>query len=364
MICELTIQDFGSYIDKVYRIAEKQEYRMWYRGQPDYSWGLVPSIQREKDKSHKEQYTTTNFMIQTMRLSHNAPQQYDRAGWLTMMQHYGLPTRLLDWSESPLVALYFALVGSGQKDAAVWVLNPTKLNQKIGYGKCVPPISYESVKMDLEQYDDTPILTDDEMKKQGYSLPPNDMYKKIKWKRIVTIAAIIVILICGVMSVQAVRVYIFKIIDRITDNSMQFMGINEVEQSYDSNDNEAYKTAEEALGVHVLKPMYLPEGFIFDSVKVYPGDYIILIYRNQEKLIRLTQSLLKDNIITSEVVDTDNGHTYTLDINGYDIIVGQHNQEETGITWSKAIWNDDKCKYSIDTNIDDSELEKLILSLE
>lgn len=150
MICELTIQDFGSYIDKVYRIAEKQEYRMWYRGQPDYSWGLVPSIQREKDKSHKEQYTTTNFMIQTMRLSHNAPQQYDRAGWLTMMQHYGLPTRLLDWSESPLVALYFALVGSGQKDAAVWVLNPTKLNQKIGYGKCVPPISYESVKMDLE----------------------------------------------------------------------------------------------------------------------------------------------------------------------------------------------------------------------
>ena len=237
------------------------------------------------------------------------------------------------------------------------------------------------VKMDLEQYDDTPILTDDEMKKQGYSLPPNDMYKKIisaankkeikkvrykkiKWKRIVTIAAIIVILICGVMSVQAVRVYIFKIIDRITDNSMQFMGINEVEQSYDSNDNEAYKTAEEALGVHVLKPMYLPEGFIFDSVKVYPGDYIILIYRNQEKLIRLTQSLLKDNIITSEVVDTDNGHTYTLDINGYDIIVGQHNQEETGITWSKAIWNDDKCKYSIDTNIDDSELEKLILSLE
>ena len=35
------------------------------------------------------------------------------------------------------------------------------------------------VKMDLEQYDDTPILTDHEMPKQGYSLPPNEMYKKI-----------------------------------------------------------------------------------------------------------------------------------------------------------------------------------------
>lgn len=91
-------------------------------------------------------------MIHTMRLNPNAPQRYDRASWLTLMQHYGLPTRLLDWSESPLVALYFALSSDkdAKTDAAVWVLNPMKLNKKVGYGEYVPPISYDSLSGDLE----------------------------------------------------------------------------------------------------------------------------------------------------------------------------------------------------------------------
>ena len=91
-------------------------------------------------------------MIRTMRLNPNAPQRYDRASWLTLMQHYGLPTRLLDWSESPLVALYFALSSDedAKTDAAVWVLNPMRLNKKVGYGEYVPPISYDSLRGDLE----------------------------------------------------------------------------------------------------------------------------------------------------------------------------------------------------------------------
>ena len=91
-------------------------------------------------------------MIHTMRLNPSVPQRYDHASWLTLMQHYGLPTRLLDWSESPLVALYFALSSDedAKTDAAVWVLNPMKLNKKVGYGEYVPPISYDSLSGDLE----------------------------------------------------------------------------------------------------------------------------------------------------------------------------------------------------------------------
>lgn len=124
-----------------------------FGGQSDYSWSLVPSVQRKDDMGeHYEQYITTNFMIQTMRLNANTPNRYDRAAWLTLMQHYGLPTRLLDWSESPLVALYFALSSDkdAETDAAVWVLNPMKLNKKVGYGEYVPPISYDSLSGDLE----------------------------------------------------------------------------------------------------------------------------------------------------------------------------------------------------------------------
>jgi len=49
------------------------------------------------------------------------------------MQHYGVPTRLLDWSESPLVALYFVVHDKNarllSKDGALWVLFPLELNR-------------------------------------------------------------------------------------------------------------------------------------------------------------------------------------------------------------------------------------------
>jgi hypothetical protein len=49
------------------------------------------------------------------------------------MQHYGVPTRLLDWSESPLVALYFVVHDRNlrllSKDGALWVLFPLHLNR-------------------------------------------------------------------------------------------------------------------------------------------------------------------------------------------------------------------------------------------
>lgn len=135
MIREETIQCLDEFVSLITRIDDEQSYRMWYRGQSDYSWELVPSVQRADNMGkHYEQYITTNFMIQAMRLNPQMPQQYDRSSWLTLMQHYGLPTRLLDWSESPLVALYFALSSQEDKDAAVWALNPMKLNKKVEYG--------------------------------------------------------------------------------------------------------------------------------------------------------------------------------------------------------------------------------------
>lgn len=103
----------------------------WWRGQAVSDWTLVPSI-HHRGASANEQNLTFRFRNMAKSRYRDCPSNSDISSWLFLMQHYGLPTRLLDWTESPLIALFFAVEDStyDSNDATLWALNATQLNKK------------------------------------------------------------------------------------------------------------------------------------------------------------------------------------------------------------------------------------------
>ena len=136
----------GKHVGPTVRARYKFPFGVWFRGTKRVCYGLSPSLFRQArcGPLHKEckklgngrppMYDETS-MVKHFRL-HNAEmrtQQKSTFEWLCLMQHYGMPTRVLDWGENILTALYFVVCKENGDDVdcdgALWVLNAGRLNE-------------------------------------------------------------------------------------------------------------------------------------------------------------------------------------------------------------------------------------------
>jgi hypothetical protein len=87
--------------------------KFWFRGTRDSTHKLIPSLYRHPTVHGADRLIDLEWQLLS-EFRHQAPpfaskMPSDNLELLFLMQHYGVPTRLLDWTENPFIALFFAL---------------------------------------------------------------------------------------------------------------------------------------------------------------------------------------------------------------------------------------------------------------
>ncbi|MDZ4288609.1 MAG: FRG domain-containing protein [Prosthecobacter sp.] len=123
---------------------------VWFRGEASLSFKLLPSLLRPPCSEEKEQALIKRFRQNSVPFMEEVPRT--EWEWLFLMQHYGVQTRLMDWTEHPLVALYFAASDKDRlgEDGRLWCLLPKVYNKATHHIALTPAADILCFDVDTE----------------------------------------------------------------------------------------------------------------------------------------------------------------------------------------------------------------------
>lgn len=152
------VSGLGAYFDAISKIEceinpnKVSPPVLWFRGMSDIRHSLIPSLYRTEtrvEKNGKHDYSRLHY-AEDIRTQHYIAKNYhffqhepsSRVEWLEVMQHHSMKTRVLDWSESGIHSLLFAIEpfldtqkfnrkSRNECVPCVWILEPQMLNKKI-----------------------------------------------------------------------------------------------------------------------------------------------------------------------------------------------------------------------------------------
>ncbi len=174
-----SLEEYFKFIELI-----KNEYfttpNLWYRGINKAKYNLVPGLYRYPDlcdDTDCENCMRSEFIHKAKSIIKDH-QNFSQWEWYQIMQHYGLPTRLLDWTEGHLIALYFAVRDPENTEIpSVWVLDPFKLNLLTSGQSCIyftDKITRSAEDVIVEKY-----LTESDLPEYPISLNPPYVDKRL-----------------------------------------------------------------------------------------------------------------------------------------------------------------------------------------